>query len=562
MDRNIKRENRFPLRGQHPQTPEGQAVRAILARREREGYESYWERFGYELGGPVCCGYVQWLAKRISELDGVTGIAFVARDGWLLKQIYERYFPNAGIASHYVYAPRSVCLRYREAGAAEDYRGYLRAMPFGRGTVAVVDSVTMKFSAQRLLASALGRDTFGLYWVVLNGSRRYGGDFSFAAFQAGRYHRIRCWNLMEYIMSSPEPPVRAMEGGKPLYREAAEGERIREQRFLEIERGALAFSRDLFSMREPPTLECAFLTEWVNGFLAHPRLEDVRAFSDVYVSEREDHSDSVPLDPFGRTRPILSSKKLKDALWLYSQGRPALYRILHCGKQLYLRMQGALRVLGGQSYRGGHPAELAQRLSSYPLVSFDIFDTLIRRPYRSPEGLFDGLAVENGIRDFHALRVRAEQEARRSCGGGNGEVTIFDIYRTLCGQTNPEAGAMALREIEAEKRVCYADPDMYEVYRLLYEKGVRMIAVSDMYLPARFLRELLDSCGYEGIREIYVSCEYGVGKTGGALQRRVREELAAEAQPVHIGDNLESDVKGSIAAGWKAIWYRRGKQGG
>ena len=75
--------------------------------------------------------------------------------------------------------------------------------------------------------------------------------------------------------------------------------------------------------------------------------------------------------------------------------------------------------------------------------------------------------------------------------------------------------------------------------------------------PETFLREMLDGCGYQMIERVFVSCEYGVGKAGGALQRVVSAELGEDLRYVHIGDNQQSDVRGSKAVGWDAVWYRR-----
>ena len=53
------------------------------------------------------------------------------------------------------------------------------------------------------------------------------------------------------------------------------------------------------------------------------------------------------------------------------------------------------------------PERLAERLSAYDIVSFDVFDTLLFRPFSSPEDLFYIVGQKLAYLDFRRLRIEA-----------------------------------------------------------------------------------------------------------------------------------------------------------
>ena len=79
------------------------------------------------------------------------------------------------------------------------------------------------------------------------------------------------------------------------------------------------------------------------------------------------------------------------------------------------------------------PERLAERLSAYDIVSFDVFDTLLFRPFSSPEDLFYIVGQKLAYLDFRRLRIEAEQRVRENCmrEKGHREITLSDIYDWL-----------------------------------------------------------------------------------------------------------------------------------
>lgn len=55
----------------------------------------------------------------------------------------------------------------------------------------------------------------------------------------------------------------------------------------------------------------------------------------------------------------------------------------------------------------------AKGLMSYDVISFDVFDTLLFRPFSSPSDLFMLVGERLDIMDFTQIRLQAEEEARQ-----------------------------------------------------------------------------------------------------------------------------------------------------
>lgn len=198
---------------------------------------------------------------------------------------------------------------------------------------------------------------------------------------------------------------------------------------------------------------------------------------------------------------------------------------------------------------------LFKKLSEYDVVSFDIFDTLILRPLARPTDLFYLLESRNGMFNFIELRRLAEERARQKTTKPNYEVDIYDIYDELSRYYKIDKDKAIIDEINTEMDLCYANPYIKQVYDKLEKSGKTIIAVSDMYIPEKLMKKILNSCGYN-IQNIFVSCDYGVSKLNGLLQKKAMNLIGTNFKYIHIGDNYNSDIFGSKKAGWDAYHYQ------
>lgn len=203
------------------------------------------------------------------------------------------------------------------------------------------------------------------------------------------------------------------------------------------------------------------------------------------------------------------------------------------------------------------PAALADRLAVYGVISFDVFDTLILRPFSDPADLFDWIGAQLDYPDFKPLRIWAERQARRDKARrcGTPEVTLREIWAVLSDRTGIPAERGAAAELEWERRCCRANPYFLETVRILRQRGCTCVAASDMYLGRSDLAGLLEQCGYPPFAELFISCEEGVGKHDGGLYDRIRTRMGAGSAYVHLGDNERSDQDQARRHGLDAVLY-------
>lgn len=197
----------------------------------------------------------------------------------------------------------------------------------------------------------------------------------------------------------------------------------------------------------------------------------------------------------------------------------------------------------------------AKGLMPYDTISFDIFDTLIFRPFKNPYDIFVLVGTKLDIMDFCELRRNAEEEARQIAKQtrGNREVTIEEIYDIIERKTGVKKEVGIKTEFEVEIDLCYANPYMKQVYDLMRYQNKTIVLCSDMYLPAEMMEKLLNKNGYEGYDKIFVSCDYNCTKRDGKLYEYIKQKYS---NIIHIGDNVKSDVEKAREAGISAVEYK------
>ncbi len=189
------------------------------------------------------------------------------------------------------------------------------------------------------------------------------------------------------------------------------------------------------------------------------------------------------------------------------------------------------------------------------VISFDVFDTLLIRTV-DPPALMKELAAKKAVsslslaispEDLHSRRLTIESDLCRRAAeeGRDKEYSVTEVYARLCESlpgldATPEQ--LVTLELEVEKTHAVAMPGIDTVLARLAEHH-RLVAISDTYLPGRFIRELLDDAHLGGyFSSVYASCDHGCNKGSGRL---FSEVMANEGHPphqwLHIGDNFLSD---------------------
>lgn len=255
-------------------------------------------------------------------------------------------------------------------------------------------------------------------------------------------------------------------------------------------------------------------------------------------------------ETFVLTHPHLHSR-FRLVSWSYLIWLNVKFNLLHQEDKKKLRF-------GNESGTGFQksPEVFAEELCGYDTVSFDMFDTLVFRPFSAPTDLFYAVGQEFGIMDFRSLRIRAEREARERCQAekGHSEITLADICRILSMWTGVPAQELAECECRMEETLCLPNLYMREVWNRLTAAGKRIVITTDMYLPRETLEKMLEKCGFTGYANLFLSCEYGFGKYNLSLYEEVKK-FCGQDKIVHIGDTLGADYANARKMGLDAVLY-------
>lgn len=315
--------------------------------------QDYWVNFGYEYNGPLCTGFLLWIQKNLSRK--IKDIIFVARDGYTLKKVFDEIFADK-YQTYYIYAPRSlnlICqLNYEKSGEftlehtktlidyyrnkssilhnapeilsseqgvryieenrhefeklakkeKKNYEEYLRSQNIKASNIALVDTVSMFFSAQKFISSILPKSKIeGFYYLIQEGAKIQQNMHSYKDIS----HYAPDLSLVEFMMTSPENPILDVEKNKPVYKkDVSEYEKERQIVCEKMSQGALMFCSMLKNSFDFSKLmfDVSVLTEWVNNLVEHPTAEDKKRFLTVLCAYDPQHQDYRAVFPEWYTR--------------------------------------------------------------------------------------------------------------------------------------------------------------------------------------------------------------------------------------------------------------------
>lgn len=192
--------------------------------------------------------------------------------------------------------------------------------------------------------------------------------------------------------------------------------------------------------------------------------------------------------------------------------------------------------------------------ASFKIISFDIFDTLLLRPYTDPQEVWKVLEEREKINGFAEARKEADRVSYQNASDRGGETSIEEAYALM-----PEKFPSLMdKEMKLEREVLRANPEVLDLWNELGKQGMKRILVSDMYLPKDFIESVLKKNGIDGWDKLYLSRDYDCRKTTGELFKVVlKEQNVAPSAIMHIGDNEYSDVKVPKSLGIQTIHYKK-----
>lgn len=182
------------------------------------------------------------------------------------------------------------------------------------------------------------------------------------------------------------------------------------------------------------------------------------------------------------------------------------------------------------------------------ICSVDFFDTLVHRTVYLPNDVF---RIQAGrIRPFTGdlsterwVSLRKDTEHALSKAAKPAEIQLKDVYAQIAKDQKWSddfiAGAMQA-ELDIERSVITPYVDLVDVLRRLQSEGVKIVIMTDTYLPESFMREIIQSfCDFEV--SLHCSSENGHTKRSGGAYAHLRKTYP-DASICHFGDNEHSDL--------------------
>lgn len=183
-------------------------------------------------------------------------------------------------------------------------------------------------------------------------------------------------------------------------------------------------------------------------------------------------------------------------------------------------------------------------------VSFDIFDTLVCRPFATPSDLFKYIEEKENKKGFYAARIKAEEFALKNTNSK--EVTIDEIYQNIKNEYR------ILKDIELnfEKKLIRPISGAKKVLEFAKNLNKEIIFTSDTYLSESFIKEIIYDLFEITSATFYISSTFKKTKRDGSLFKEIKKD---RSKILHIGDNAHSDIKMAKSNGIKTFHIKRPK---
>lgn len=308
---------------------------------------NYWRNFGFIYGGPAVFSYMNWLKKQIIK-DNINEVLFVARDGYSLKKVFDIIKPEY-IKTHYIYAPRIIYylialdFKYYNLGDSvksvleyykdkdeylqkntpninsaiegykfilsnieiyknlakqeyQNYKEYIEKFNIDKDNIGIVDTGSLFKTSQKIISLFLGKENvIGYYWILFKNKYYKSNQYKAKSFEKEVKSKILDWNFTEFLITSPEPPIKNIIDLKPVYSVASKYEENRMKIYEYISEGIIEFSKiakncfwelETFIGNEE-------VTNWLNILIDNPSDRDKKYFKSMRIYEDANHRDKA-----------------------------------------------------------------------------------------------------------------------------------------------------------------------------------------------------------------------------------------------------------------------------
>ncbi len=192
--------------------------------------------------------------------------------------------------------------------------------------------------------------------------------------------------------------------------------------------------------------------------------------------------------------------------------------------------------------------KIIEKIQKYKYISFDIFDTLIKRNVEKPSDIFSAVNIEYekiyGCKIDNFEEIRKSAEIRAKSLFNKVEPNIDDIYNSIeLDRKKYIIEDLKKIELNLEYKFCQLNKDFYPIYDYCVKKGKIIVLTSDMYLKKEHIGNILKNAGIDSYLELFVSSELQLRKHDGTIWKYILKKININPNEIiHIGDSKRSDM--------------------
>lgn len=199
------------------------------------------------------------------------------------------------------------------------------------------------------------------------------------------------------------------------------------------------------------------------------------------------------------------------------------------------------------------PEQLFNELNNFDIVSFDIFDTVLRREFTEPDyakfklgSVLTAQGLFENANEFVTLRNKTEFRVREA-KAFKGDVCITEVYKELGKQlkwNKVQITDYMQLEFESDLGMVKPKDEMVNLVNRLSDNGREIWFITDIYYTQTQVERMLRKIGLNIPFKLMVSSHLGKRKDAGTMWLYIKEKLEKlQKSHIHVGDNVRSDAQ-------------------